>query len=65
MAKKDGLQNLEGDLCPIQGRFLLGLFSGLPDAVPSLGIWFTQSILSIDAISDIITDISYYFRLQY
>ena len=53
MAEKDGLQNLGGDLGPPQRQFLLGLSSGLLDVVPSLGIWFAQSMLSDDAISDI------------
>ena len=63
MAKKDGHQNPVGDLGPPQRRFLLGLSSGLPDVVPSLRIWFAQPMLSDDAISVIITDISCYFRL--
>ena len=38
MAEKDDLQNLGGDLGPLQHRFLLVLFSGRPDIMPWPGI---------------------------
>jgi len=58
MAEKDDLQNLGGDVGPPQRRFLLVLFSGLPDIVPSPRIVLAQLTLSNDAVNNTIDIIS-------
>ena len=57
MAERNDLQNLGGDVRPLQHRFLLVLFSGLPDIVPWPGIGPARLTLSNYAVDNIVHDI--------
>ena len=52
MAEKDDLQNLGGDVGPLQHQFPLVFFSGPPDIVPWPGIGPARLMLSNDVVDN-------------
>ena len=64
MAKKDDLQNLEGDVSPPQRRFPLVLFSGPPDIVPWPEKGHARLTSSSKAVDNIVHSY-YYFSFTY